>query len=63
MEEIIIVQQKDLSFDEVVSFYSTGLPNPAVVPTEVWRWREKWSGLIADDLPATLQSALKRSFP
>ena len=43
----IIVQQKDLSFHEVVSFYSTDLPNPALITTEVWRWREKWSGLIA----------------
>ena len=55
----IIRQQNDLYFDEVVSFYSKDLPNPALVPTHMWRWREKWSGLIAADLPATLQSALK----
>ena len=42
-----------------MSFYSTDLPIPALVTTEVCRWRKKWSGLTTDDLPATLQSALK----
>ena len=53
----IICTHSAISLDEVTSFYSDDLANPAMVPTEVWRWRAKW--LDEESRPPTLQKALK----
>jgi len=55
----VITTVDDFSYEEATSFYSDDLPNPALVSTEVWRWREKWSKEDAAGRPATLQAALK----
>ena len=49
----------NMSLKEVTSFYADDLPNPALVPTEAWRWRAKWLAEDADSRPSTLSMALK----
>ena len=55
----IIATLTDISYEEVTSFYSDDLPSPALVPTEMWRWREKWCKEDPAVRPETLQTALK----
>ena len=46
-----------LSLHSMVDFYSSDLPSPAVVGTEVSRWKMKWEH--QKNLPSTLGSTLK----
>ena len=62
----IIATLTDISYEEVTSFYSDDLPSPALVPTEMWRWNEKWCKEDPAVRPETLQTALKacdKDFP
>ena len=62
----IIATLTDISYEEVTSFYSDDLPSPALVPTEMWRWREKCCKEDPAVRPETLQTALKacdKDFP
>ena len=49
------------SLDEAVEFYYNDLPSPAVVDTELSRWRTKWLEQSIEDCPSTLVSALQMS--
>jgi hypothetical protein len=52
-----------VTYDEATSFYKDDLPCPALVSTEVWKWREKWCKEDADYRPTTLQTADRDFFP
>ena len=47
------------SLDETVEFYRDDLPNPAVISTELSRWKTKWMKHCADDLPSNLKYAIR----
>ena len=55
----VIITLTEISYNDVVSFYSDDLPNPAVVVMEVMRWKEKWSSEDSANRPTDLQTALK----
>ena len=44
------------SLDDIIEFYQDDLPNPAVIVTEIFRWKMKWQGQT--DCPSTLKSTL-----
>ena len=52
----VIATLTDISYEEVTSFYSDDLPSPALVPTEMWRWRGKW----CKEDPAVIQKLFKQ---
>ena len=54
----LLCTNSSLSFDSLVSFYEDDLPNAALVPAEVWRWRAKWLTYDTANHPSTLQKAL-----
>ena len=49
----------DLSYEDATSFFADDLPSSSLVPTEVWRWRQKWCQVDAAEHPATLYTALQ----
>jgi hypothetical protein len=46
------------NFDEVIELYHDDLPNPAVVVTEISRWKMKWLQQTSEDRPSTLKCTL-----
>ena len=62
----VITTLTDLSYEDATSFFADDLPSSSLVPTEVWRWRQKWCQVDAAEHPATLYTALQacdRDFP
>ena len=56
----------DLSYEDATSFFADDLTSSSLVPTEVWRWRQKWCQVDAAEHPATLYTVLQacdRDFP
>ena len=49
----------DLSYEDATSFFADDLPSSSLVPTEVWRWRQKWCQVDAAEHPTTLYTALQ----
>ncbi len=62
----VITTFTELSYEDATSFFKDDLPSSSLVPTEVWRWRQKWCQVDAAEQPATLYTALKacdKDFP
>ncbi len=55
----VITTFTELSYEDATSFFKDDLPSSSLVPTEVWRWRQKWCQVDAAEQPATLYTALK----
>ena len=55
----VITTLSDLSYEDATSFFADDLPNSSLVPTEVWRWRQKWCQVDAVEQPTTLYTALQ----
>ncbi len=55
----VITTFTELSYEDATSFFKDDLPSSFLVPTEVWRWRQKWCQVDAAEQPATLYTALK----
>ncbi len=55
----VITTFTELSYEDATSFFKDDLPSSSLVPTEVWRWRQKWCQGDAAEQPATLYAALK----
>ena len=54
----VITTLNDLSYEDATSFFPDDLPSSSLVPTEVWKWRQKWCQVYAAEHPATLYTAL-----
>lgn len=56
----ILCRDASISFSDVIKFYTDDLPNPAVVDTEIFRWKMKWLALCrnSDSCPSTLLDTL-----
>ena len=55
----VIISRTDLSYEDATSFFEDDLPTSSLVPTEVWRWRQKWCQVDASKQPATLYTAIE----
>lgn len=55
----VITTLTDLSYEDATSFFADDLPSSSLVPTEVWRWRQKWCQVDAAEHPTTLYTALQ----
>ncbi len=55
----VITKFTELSYEDATSFFKDDLPSSSLVPTEVWRWRQKWCQVDAAEQPAILYAALK----
>ena len=55
----VIATLSDLSYEDATSFFADDLPNSSLVPTEVWRWRQKWCQVDAVEQQITLYIALQ----
>ena len=53
----IITTLSDLSYEDATAFFADNLLNSSLVPTEVWRWRQKWCQVDAVEQPSTLHSS------
>ena len=65
----VVPIRTDLSYEDATSSFADDLPcSPcsSLVPTEVWRWRQKWCQMDATKAPDALYTALQacdRNFP
>lgn len=50
---------ENIDISEVVDMYEDDLPTPHLVPTELDRWKHKFTNVIVTDKPNSLAQALK----